>query len=85
MTKAENRATAKAYHQERMRKFAGEARVADIAADLAELDRLRQYLIFGVHAHGADAEKLRRAIDDYVEQLTGDRTTPHSTSSSIWQ
>ncbi|WLB58478.1 hypothetical protein [Bradyrhizobium japonicum] len=77
MTKAENRAAAKAWHQERMRKRDEEARVADIAADLAELDRLRRYLIFGRRAHGADAEKLRSAIDDYVEQLTGDRTALH--------
>lgn len=46
MTKAENRAAAKAHHQERMRKLAEEARAADIAADLAELGRLRHYLIF---------------------------------------
>ncbi|MCD9825322.1 hypothetical protein [Bradyrhizobium japonicum] len=83
MTKAENRAAAKAWHQERMRKRDEEARVADIAADLAELDRLRRYLIFGRRTHGADAEKLRSAIDDYVEQITGDRTALHAKFSSI--
>ncbi|MFK4657712.1 hypothetical protein ABIF97_007646 [Bradyrhizobium japonicum] len=77
MTKAENRAAAKAWHQERMRKRDEEARAADIAADLAQLDRLRRYLIFERRAHGADAEKLQSAIDDYVEQLTGDRTALH--------
>lgn len=74
MTKAENRAAAKAYHQERMRKRDEEAR----AADMAELDRLRKYLIFNRRAHGGDAEKLRRAIDDYVGELTGDRTALHT-------
>ncbi|MHC2277552.1 hypothetical protein ACVME8_004163 [Bradyrhizobium diazoefficiens] len=78
MTKAENRAAAKAYYQERMRKLNEQSRAADIAADLAELDRLRCYLIRGRRAHGADAEELRIAIDDYVEQLTGDRTKLHT-------
>ncbi|MHC4043576.1 hypothetical protein [Bradyrhizobium sp. 23AC] len=78
MTKAENRAAAKAWHEERMRQRREEARAADIAADLAELDRLRRYLILGRRAPGADAEKLRSAIDDYVEQLTGDRTRLHA-------
>ncbi|MDI3567609.1 hypothetical protein [Bradyrhizobium sp. Arg816] len=78
MTKAENRAAAKAYHQERMRQRDEEARAADVAADLVELGRLRNYLIFKRRAHGADAEKLRSAIDDYVKQLTGDRTKLHA-------
>lgn len=78
MTKAENRAAARAYHQERMHKLDEQARAADIAADLAELDRLRRYLIFNRRAHGADAEKLRSAIDDYVGELTGDRTALHA-------
>jgi hypothetical protein len=64
MTKAENHAAATAYHQERRRKLDEEALAADIASDLAELDRLRRYLIFNRRAHGADAEKLRSAIDD---------------------
>ncbi|MDN3279500.1 hypothetical protein QWJ07_34905 [Frankia sp. RB7] len=83
MTKAENRAAAKAYHQEKRRKRDEEARAANIAADLAELDRLRNYLIFKRRAHGADGEKLRSAIDDYVEQLTGDRTALHAKNHSI--
>ena len=83
MTKAENRAAAKAwreYHEQQRREA---ERAADIAADLAELDRLRCYLIRGRRAHGADGEKLRNAIDDYVEQLTGDRTKLHAKASSI--
>jgi hypothetical protein len=38
MTKAENRAAAKAYHQERMRKLDEEAEAERVKADLAELD-----------------------------------------------
>ena len=83
MTKAENRAAAKAwreYHEQQRREA---DRVAGIAADLVELDRLRRYLISGRRAHGADAEKLRNAIDDYVKELTGDRTALHAKPSGI--
>ncbi|MGK7062704.1 hypothetical protein AB4853_40225 [Bradyrhizobium sp. 1050_B9_N1_2] len=79
MTKAENRAAAKAYHQERMRKLDEEAEAARVKADLAELDRLRRYLIFGTQARrGGNREKLMKAIDEYVEEMTGDRTTLHA-------
>jgi hypothetical protein len=79
MTKAENRAAAKVWREYREQ----QRREAERAADIAELDRLRRYLIRGRRAYGADAEKLRSAIDDYVEQLTGDRTALHAGSSSI--
>jgi hypothetical protein len=79
MTKAENRAAAKAYHQERMRKLDEEAEAARVKADLAELDRLRRYLTFGTQARrGGNREKLMAAIDDYVEEITGDRTALHA-------
>ncbi|MCS3503750.1 hypothetical protein M2189_006733 [Bradyrhizobium japonicum] len=78
MTKAENRAAARAYHQERMRQRDEEARARDVAADLTELGRLRHYLIFGRKDHRADREKLMNAIDDYVGEMTGDRTTLHA-------
>ncbi|MFK4522161.1 hypothetical protein ABIF90_000142 [Bradyrhizobium japonicum] len=77
MTKAENRAAAKAYHEERMRQRAEEVRAEAVKADLAELGRLRHYLIFGRKDHRADREKLMKAIDDYVEEMTGDRTKLH--------
>jgi hypothetical protein len=48
--KAENRAAAKAYHKERKRKLDEEAEAERVKADLAELDRLRRYLIFGTQA-----------------------------------
>ena len=76
-------AAAKAWREYREQQRREEDRAADIAADLAQLDRLRRYLITGRRAHWADAEKLRGAIDDYVEQLTGDRTKLHARSSSI--
>jgi hypothetical protein len=78
MTKAENRAAARAYHQERMRQRDEEARAAAVAADLAELGRLRHYLIFSRNDLRADCGKLMTAIDDYVEEMTGDRTQLHT-------
>lgn len=76
MTKAENRAAARAYHQERMRQHAEEARAIAVKAELVELERLRNYLIKNrTLGHG---RPLIDAIDDYVEQITGDRTTLHA-------
>jgi hypothetical protein len=72
MTKAENRAAAKAYQEEKQRKWRDEAHAAAVAADLEQLAALRKYLIFGKKA-GASAQDLIDAIDDYAEKLTGDR------------
>ncbi|TYL83890.1 hypothetical protein FXB40_45650 [Bradyrhizobium rifense] len=67
-----------------MRKLDEEAEAARVQADLTELDGLRRYLICGKQARrGDDREKLMKAIDDYVEEMTGDRTTLHAKSSSI--
>jgi hypothetical protein len=46
MTKAENRAAAKAFHEERERLRREEWRAQAFAADLEQLDKLRRYLIF---------------------------------------
>ena len=46
MTKTENRAAAKAWHAEREAQRREIARAQAAKADLAELDRLRRYLIF---------------------------------------
>jgi hypothetical protein len=81
MTKAENRAAAKAYHQERMRKLNEEWRAKAVEAELVELDRLRRYLIR--ERTLGHVRPLIEAIDDYVEQITGDRTRLHAKSSSI--
>ena len=78
MTKAENRAAARAWHQLRMRQRAEEVRAEAIATDLAELGRLRHYLIFGRKDRRADREKLMSAIDDYVGEMTVDRTALHA-------
>jgi hypothetical protein len=82
MTKTENRAAAKAYHQERELKRREEARAIAVAADLEELRRLRDYLIFKAKVR-IPHEDLTRAIDDYVEKLTGDRTALHAPHHSI--
>jgi hypothetical protein len=81
MTKAENRAAAKAYHRQKLKEMADQIRAERIDADLVELGRLRHYLIFGSQTAVA-REPLLTAIDDYVEALTGDRgklqARPHS-------
>jgi hypothetical protein len=77
MTKAENRAAAKADKEEKERKWWEEAHAAAVAADLVQLAALRTYLIFGRKA-GVSADSLIKAIDDYVENLTGDRRALHA-------
>jgi hypothetical protein len=72
MTKAENRAAAKAYQEEKQHKWRQEAYAAAIAADLEQLAALRKYLIFDRKA-GISADSLIKAIDDHAEKLTGDR------------
>lgn len=76
MTKAENRAAAKAWHREKERERREAAHAEAVKADLAELAKIRRYLIFDQKA-GVYARPLIDAIDDHVEKLTGDRTTLH--------
>jgi len=73
MTKTENRAAAKAFHHERERQRREEWRAQAVAADLEELRRIRHYLIFNKKA-GIPHHDLTKAIDDYVEKLTGWRS-----------
>ena len=82
MTQAENRAAAKAYQEEKQRKWREEAHAAAVAADLEQLAALRKYLLFNRKA-GISAESLIEAIDDYVENLTGDRRALHAQHQSI--
>lgn len=82
MTKAENRAAAKAFHQEQERRRREEARTRAVAADLDQLRILRDYLIFHTKTR-EPAQGLIDAIDDYVDKLTGDRTSPHGNAHSI--
>ena len=82
MTKAENRAAAKAYHQEKLRRSRDEAHAQAVSADLEELRRLRDYLIFRAKVRIPHFD-LTKAIDDYVEQLTGDRRALHAPHHSI--
>jgi hypothetical protein len=72
MTKTENRA-AKAYRREKERRWREEAHAQVVAADLEELRRIRHYLIFNKKA-GVPHHDLTKAIDDYVEKLTGWRS-----------
>jgi hypothetical protein len=82
MTKAENRAAAKAYQQEKERRWREEARAAAVAADLEELRKLRHYLIFDAKAHVPKGD-LIDAIGDHAEKLTGDRRALHAKAHSI--
>jgi hypothetical protein len=82
MTKAENRAAAKAYQQEKERRWREEARAAAVAADLEELRKLRHYLIFNAKAR-VPAHDLIRAIDDQAEKLTGNRRSLHAPHHSV--
>lgn len=82
MTKAENRAAAKPYQQEKERRWREEARAAAVAADLEELRKLRHYLIFSAKAR-VPTRALIDAIDDHAEKLTGDRRTLHGHGYSI--
>jgi len=82
MTKAENRAAAKAYQQEKKRQWREEAHAAAVAADIDQLATLRKYLIFNLKA-GIPALDLIDAIDDYAEKLTGDRRALHQPHHSI--
>ncbi|WP_369721936.1 hypothetical protein AB8Z38_34125 [Bradyrhizobium sp. LLZ17] len=79
MTKTENRAAAKAHYQEQEQKRREFARAEVVKADLAELERLRQNLMFGKKP-GEPAHELIDAIDDYVAKLTGEDDAPHAQS-----
>jgi hypothetical protein len=82
MTKAENRAAAKAYQREKLQRWREEAHAKAVAEDLEYLGALRKYLISyrKVTVPGRD---LIDAIDDYVEKLTGDRRALHAQHHSI--
>lgn len=82
MTKAENRAAARAYREQKLREMAQEIQQARVDADLVELDRLRRYLTYKSES-GGPREALLSAIDDYVEALTGDRRTLHGQGHGI--
>lgn len=82
MTKAENQAAARAFREEQERKRREAVHAEAVKADLAELEKLRRYLILEWKS-GARPQGLIDAIDDCAERLTGDRTALHAKSSSI--
>jgi hypothetical protein len=55
---------------------------ANVAADLEQYRILRNYLIFKAKVRVPD-DDLSKAIDDYVEKLTGDRTKLHASHDTI--
>ena len=82
MTKAENRAAAKAWHAEREAQRRAAAEAVAINADLAELGRFRRYLILHMKSK-ADGRPLIDAIDDLAEKMTGDRSALHGHNHPI--
>jgi hypothetical protein len=83
MTKGENRAAARAYAAEKRRRFEEDQERAGRAVDLEAARVLRDYLIFKAKNRGEAYSRLKTAIDDYAEELTGDRTALHGKSASI--
>ena len=82
MTKTENRAAAKAWHAEREAERRAVARAEAAKAALAELARLRNYLICKLQSR-VERRPLIDAIDDMAEKLTGDRRALHAQNHSI--
>lgn len=82
MTKADNRAAARAFAAEQDAKRRLAIHADAVQADLEQLEKLRRYLITGLRS-GVPSGDLVSAIDDYAEKLTGDRTALHAKSSSI--
>jgi hypothetical protein len=60
------------------------ARAAAVAADLQEMRKLREYLIFHAKAKVPTRDPID-AIDDHAEKLTGDRRALHAPNHSIGQ
>jgi hypothetical protein len=83
MTKAENRAAARAYTAEKKRRFEEDRERAGRAADLEALRIIGDYLIFKAKNRGDAYGRLKIAIDDYAGELTGDRTALHAKPASI--
>lgn len=82
MTKAENQAAARAFREDQERKRRESAHTDAVKADLAELEKLRRYLILEWKS-GSRPQALIDALDDTAEQLTGDRTALHAKSAPI--
>ena len=83
MTKAENRAAARAYRAEKERRFREDRDRAEREADLEAARAIQHYLIFKARTRGAAHERLMAAIDDYAGEITGDRTALHSKTMSM--
>jgi hypothetical protein len=83
MTKTENRAAARAYAAEKERRYQEEQERAGRAADLEALRVFRDYLVLKAKTRGEAHERLRIAVDDYAEEITGNRTALHAKPASI--
>ena len=77
MTKAENRAAAKAWQEEKQRRFHEQEHRLKVADDLEKLGEFRGYFLLHRKVAEVDADALIAAIDDHAERLTGDRRALH--------
>lgn len=77
MSKTANRAAAKAYQQEKLRRERDEAERARILGMIETIGPFRRFLI-----QTRAPEELLTKLDDWVGELTGDRTYLHSKDSS---
>jgi hypothetical protein len=73
VTKAENKAAAKAYLQEKQAREREERLRQDIAADLEQLRIFRDYFSRERKVWSINTATLISLIDDYAERLTGRR------------
>lgn len=83
MNKTENRAAARAYAAEKAQRFREDQDRARRDADLEALRIIRDYLIHKARTRGDTRDRLIIAIDDYVGEITGDRTALHSKTASM--
>jgi hypothetical protein len=75
MTKAENRAAAKAWRDEWQRQAREEQHKADVAADIEKLTEFRWYVMLHRRVKEVDADPLIAAIEEHAERLTGEKGT----------
>ena len=83
MTKAENRAAAKAWQEERQRQYREDQHKANVAADVEKLTEFRWYIMLHRKVMDVNADPLIAAIEEHAERLTGDKHALSLKSHSI--
>jgi hypothetical protein len=83
MTKAENRAAGKAWHEERQRRAREDQHRANVALDIEKLTEFRWYIKLHRKVREVDADPLIAAIEEHAERLTGEKRTLSLKAHSI--